>query len=57
MEAVEELMVGEEAYLQVGVREALVKRAAYGREGPVVAPVLEDGPDAIGLLRLVAEYL
>ena len=55
MEAVEDLMVGEEAGLGLVVDEALMDRRGYRSEADVVAPVLENRAEAVGLVRGVGE--
>ena len=53
VEAVENLVVGEEAELQGVVGETLVQGGLGGGEGYVFAPLLEDGLEAEGLLGRV----
>ena len=57
VEAVEQLMVREEADAQRLVGETFVYRLVDGGEGEVVSPVLEDRADAGGLLLYVAQYI
>ena len=57
MEAVEQLVVGEDAEVQGVVGKAFVQGLVDGGEGDAVAPVVEDGADAVGLLAAVATYI
>ena len=55
MESVENLVVGEEACLDVVVDKSLVERTLDGSESDVVATVVEDVFEAIGLVGRIAE--
>ena len=55
MEAVEDLVVGEEAELALVVAEAGVERAAHGGEEQARLLVVEDALEAVGLLEGVGQ--
>ena len=55
VEAVEQLVVGEDAQAQLVVGKAFVQGLLHRRKGDLLAPaLLEDGTDAVGLLGAVA---
>ena len=57
VEAVEKLVVGEDAQAQCVVGKALVQGLLHRGEGDAVSPILEDGADAVCLLLAVATYI
>ena len=57
METVEYLVVREEAGAEGMVSETLVERTVDRREGNVVAPLVEDGTQTVGLLHAVGQYI
>ena len=57
MEAVEELVVREDTEAERIVGEAFVQGLLHRGKDDVVAPVLEDGPQAVGLLGAVTTYI
>ena len=57
VETVEQLMVGKDAETQSVIGKSLVQGTLYGGKGDVVSTVVEDSPDAVGLLLAVATYI
>ena len=57
VETVEELVVREDTEAERIVGEAFVQGFLHGGEDDIVAPVLEDSPQAVGLLGAVTTYI
>ena len=57
MEAVEQLVIREKADAQSLVGETFMDGLVDRGKGEIVSPVLEDGPDAGGLLFYVTQYI
>ncbi|OAV68856.1 hypothetical protein Barb6XT_00768 [Bacteroidales bacterium Barb6XT] len=57
VEAVKQLMVGEEAHFQALIGKALMQRFDNARERQVVFPFLKDAADTVVLLLRITQYI